>query len=109
MSVGETKGLAIYELLQNLQLFNNEGLLILMINLLSVLSEDVIVQRVLAALLGPQIQDRTTDLEKVLGYILGFTPKLSRIRVNKETLFLLLKECTQLHRLLHESFFADKM
>lgn len=91
LPIGETESLAIDQLLQNLQLVYDHGLLVLGVDLLGVLAEDVVVQRVLTTLLGPQIQDRAADLEQVLGNILRFSPELSSIRVDKETLFLLLE------------------
>lgn len=95
--VSETESLAIHKLFQNLQLLYNDGLLILGVDLLSVLTEDVIVQRVLATLLGSQIQDRATNLEQIFGYVFGFTAKLPSICVDEETFFLLLEEGAHLH------------
>lgn len=69
----------------------------------------MIIKRVLSALLRPQVQDRAANFEQVLRNVLGLPSELSCISVDEQSLLLLLKQCTHLHGLLHQSLFANKV
>ena len=60
-------------------------------------------------MLGPEVHDGTTDLEKILGDILRFPSEFTSVSVDEEVLFLLFHKSVKLHRLSHDCVLVYKM
>ena len=118
LSVGQRKCLAIDQVLDRLQLFDDERLSgvdsapevpLRIFDLIEVPFEDLFVQGIASALLRPQIQNSTTDLKQILGHILALAFDVASLGVNVEALLGLMQQGRDLHALLLELPLADEV
>lgn len=110
--VRETEGFSVDQLFQHLELVDDQGLAIVVdavLDLVQVLTQYDILERVGASLLGSQVQNSATHLEQVLGDVLRLTAELAGICVDVKMLPLLLEKGIDLQRLLHYALLTDEV